>query len=104
MFDPMAYSKAFLTWQKASLAYSRMWLSASEVIWTRTAMMARGTMTRREATRMFFEKPSAFAKAAEKGATALASRGGTAAAALASIRPIESKARSNARRLRNRKS
>ncbi|MFD0982422.1 hypothetical protein [Tropicimonas aquimaris] len=102
MYDPRAVSRAMQTWQQASLAYTRMWLSASEVIWTRSMMMALGTMTPKEAAQMVFEKPTAFARAAEKAAVAMATSSGNAAAALASIRPIEAKTRSNARRLRSR--
>jgi hypothetical protein len=104
MFSPLAFNKAMQTWQQTQLAYTRMWLSAAEVIWTRSMMMSLGTMSSSEAARMVFEKPVAFAKAAERAAVAAASSNGAAAATLASIRPYESKTRSNVRRLRKRRS
>ena len=103
MYDPRSYLSALMTWQKAAMAYAQMWMAANEVIWRRTTDMALGTMSASEATRMFFEKPVAYARAAEKAAMAGARGKGTASAALAAIKPVGAKAKSNARRLRSRK-
>lgn len=94
------YHKAFRTWQTAQLEYGRMVTSASEVIARRCAQMALGTMSHEEAARMVLEKPSAFAKATEMATRATAARRGTAAAALAALKPIGAKTGANAKRLR----
>ena len=98
--DYKTMMKAAQTWQQVSLTYGRMVMSASEVIQKRTTQMALGTMKPEEATRMVLEKPAAFAKSFEMAARAAAGSRGGAAAALAAIRPIEAKTRSNSRRLR----
>jgi alpha-D-ribose 1-methylphosphonate 5-triphosphate diphosphatase PhnM len=80
-----------------------MWIAAAEVIWHRSLAMASGTMTLPEATRMILEKPAALARSAERGAIAAARGAGPGKVAAAFVRPISSRARSNARRLRRRK-
>ena len=85
------------------MEYSQVWFYASQVIWQRSAHMALGTMSQREAVRMFYEKPVAYAKAAERAAMAGASGKGVAGAAVAAIRPIRTKTKSNAKRLGRRK-
>ncbi len=100
MYDMKAAMKAALTWQEVSLSYGRMMISASEVIQKRTLQMALGQLGPGEAARMVMEKPAAFAKSFEMATRAAAGSKGTAAAALAAIRPIEARTRSNSRRLR----
>jgi hypothetical protein len=86
-------------WQRAALDYTQMCVFASQVIWQRSAEMALGTMSAREATRMILEKPAAFAQASQKAALAGVSGKGAAGVAAAAIRPIRSKTRANAKRL-----
>jgi len=100
MYDPMAFWKSAQTWAEFNRAYARMMFSAAEVIQTRTMQMALGTMKPEEATRMVLEKPAAFAKSFEMAMRATAASHGTAAAALAAVKPIGQKTASNARRLR----
>lgn len=97
---PNVFFETARTWNSFGLAYSRMMWSANEVIWRRSLQMALGTMTPGEATRMIFEKPTAFARSTEMAARAIASGRGVAEASLAGVRPIAVKTRSNARRLR----
>ncbi len=93
------YLTAMTTWQKASTAYGEMLVTAGSVINHRVTQMALGTMKPEEATRMVLEKPAAFAKSMEMAARASAARRGSAAAALAAIKPIGARTRANARRL-----
>ena len=87
-------------WMKLATSYSRMTMSAAEVIMRRSMRMASGAMTPPEAIGMVMEKATAFAAAAEK-ATVAAARGGDAARiASAALRPYGSKTRSNVRKLR----
>lgn len=88
---------------QASQAYTKMLLTAGQVIQARTAQMALGTMKPDEAARMVLEKPAAFAKAAEMAARAQAASKGSAAVALAALRPIGAKTGANARRLSRRR-
>lgn len=103
MFNASTFLQAASLWQKAAMDYSQMWFYASQVIWQRSADMALGTMSQREAVRMIYEKPVAYTKAAERAAMAGASGKGVAGAAIAAIRPIRSKTRSNAKRLGRKK-
>ena len=100
MYNMTSMMKAAQTWQSLSTAYARMLWSANEVIWRRTLQMTMGTMKPEEFTRMVMEKPTAFAKSMEMVARAQAGSRGNAATAMAAIKPIGSKTRSNARRLR----
>ncbi len=104
MYDPRLFWTSVTTFQKAAMAYGQMCVAANEVVWRRCLDMSLGTMTAVEATRMFYEKPVAFAQAAERAAMASALQKGHAGIALAAIGPISMAARSNARRLRSRKS
>ena len=104
MYDPRPFMSAAAAWQNATIAYSQMWVAAYEVIWRRSIDMALGRQTAAETTRMFFEKPVAFARAFEKAALAGVKQKGPAGTTLAAIKPIKNKAASNARRLRRRKS
>lgn len=99
MFDPTAMLRAAATWQKASLAYTRMLMSANQVIAIRVMQMTLGTMKPEEAARMFMEKPATFAKSFEMAARSAAASRGYAAATLAGVKPIGAKTASNAKRL-----
>jgi hypothetical protein len=103
IYDARLFWTSVTTFQKTAMAYGQMWVAANEVIWRRCMDMSLGTMTAVEASRMFYEKPVAFARAAEKAAMASALQKGHAGIALAAIGPISTAARSNARRLRSRK-
>ena len=90
----MYYSRknfnALGAWMKLATSYSRMTMSAAEVIMRRSMRMASGAMTPPEAIGMVMEK-----------ATVAAARGGDAARiASAALRPYGSKTRSNVRKLR----
>lgn len=93
-------STGFDGWPNAVFAWQRMWMSAAEVIWWRSMQMALGTMTQTESTNMVMEKPVAFAKAAQQAALAAATGKTPAHVAVAGIKPVSRKARSNASRLR----
>ncbi|MCA8878921.1 MAG: hypothetical protein KDA73_02980 [Rhodobacteraceae bacterium] len=99
MFHTKSLFDAARTWQQAGTAYGRMLMTAQQVIAVRSMQMALGTMKPEEATRMVLEKPAAFAKAFEMAARSQAASRGTAAAALAAIKPIGAKTAANARRL-----
>ena len=91
---------AMRAWSEYGMAYSRMLMSANEVILRRTQQMATGVMTKPEATGMVMEKLTAMATSAEKAAVAAAKGATPIAIATAALRPYGSKTRSNARRLR----
>ena len=91
---------AAMTWQKTSFAYGQMMWTANLVIQKRVMQMALGTMKPEEAMRMVFEKPAAFAKSFEMAARTSAAGKGTAAAALAAIKPVGARTRANAQRLK----
>jgi hypothetical protein len=98
-YDPRAV-KAFQAWGRMATAYTQMSFAAAEVIARRTRMMADGSMTAPEAARMVLEKPAAFAEAAQKAAMAAVSGKDAVAVTSAALKPIRSKTRANARRLR----
>lgn len=87
-------------WQKAAIEEQEMWLAASEVIWMRTWQFLTGTMTASEATKMFVEKPFAFAQAAQEAGEAVVSGEDAGAITRAAVGPLRREARDNARRLR----
>lgn len=92
--------RSFTGWMRLGTAAARMNLAAAEVIWRRSAMMATGAMSAPEAARMMLEKPAAFAEAAQRAAMG-AVRGDTATeVAHKALRPLASRAKANARRLR----
>lgn len=99
MYDFSAVFDATRTWQKASLAYGQMLMTANMVIQQRMMQMALGTMKPEEAARMVFEKPAAFAKSFEMAARSHAANKGTAAVMLAALTPIGAHTRANATRL-----
>jgi hypothetical protein len=103
-FDPFAAMResmrAYAAWSRFAATYTRMQMSAAEVIARRTTMMAQGVMTHPEAVRMVLEKPATLAFAAEKAMTAAARGGDMATVAHAALRPIGRKTAANARRLR----
>lgn len=103
MINPNIFIQATSLWQKATVDYTQMWFYASQVIWHRSAQVALGTMSHREATKMFFEKPVAYARAAEKAALARARGKGIAGSAVAAVGPLKTKTRSNASRLNRKK-
>jgi len=86
-------------WQAASMGAAQLAVSAATVIQLRMMQMALGVMTPAEATRMLMEKPSAFMKAGEVSARALAANQGFAAAAVAGLAPIRRTTQANAKRL-----
>ena len=86
-------------WQKAMFSSAQMMFSASTVIQLRMMQMALGVMRPEEATRMVLEKPSAFMKATEMSARALAGNRGFEAATAAGIAPYKRATGANAKRL-----
>lgn len=88
-------------WMRFSVAYSQMSIAAAEVVLRRSIMMSQGAMSRPEAIGMVMEKASAFTLAAEKAAVASARGADPLKVANAALRPIRSRTRSNARRLRH---
>lgn len=103
MYDPTAVMRAAATWQKACFAYGQMLMTANQVIASRMMQMSLGTMKPEEMTRMYLEKPAAFAKSFEMAARSASASRGYAAATLAGIKPIGAKTSSNAKRLNRRK-
>ena len=99
MFDAKGYA-AWMAWARLGAASTKMALSASEVVWRRSMMMAQGAMSAPEAARMVMEKPAAFALAAQRAATAAAQGGDMAKVATAALKPIGARTAANARRLR----
>jgi hypothetical protein len=91
---------AWQAWARLGAASAKMALSASEVFWRRSLMMAQGGMSGPEAARMVMEKPAAFALAAQRAATAAAQGGDMAKVAAAALKPIGARTAANARRLR----
>lgn len=91
-----------LQWQEAAMSAAQMSVAAGSVIQVRMVQLALGTMKPVEATRMMMEKPTAFMKAAEGSARALAANQGLAAATLAGLSPIRIAAEANAKRLSRR--
>jgi hypothetical protein len=85
---------------KLMTAYNMMTLSAGEVIFRRTLMMANGSMSPPDAIGMVLEKATVFAAAAEKAAVAAAKGGDPVRVATAALRPYGTKTRANVRRLR----
>jgi hypothetical protein len=100
MYGSRKSYNALKTWTQFATAYSRMSMSAAEVILRRSMRMASGSMTPPEAVGMVLEKATAFAAATEKAAVAAARGGDAARIASAALRPYGAKTRSNARKLR----
>lgn len=91
---------SYMEWNKAGLDLWAMNMAAAEVIWRRTAQMAGGAMSQREAARMVAEKAVAFAEGA-LSAGREAAFGGTPLEVLrAGMAPAARKAKANAKRLR----
>lgn len=90
----------FEAMMRFSSAATRMNVAAAEVIWRRTTMMATGAMSGAEAMRMLTEKPLALVEGATKAAMKAATGGDATAVASAAMRPLSTRARANARRLR----
>lgn len=91
---------AMQAWGRVAQGLMHMNIAAAEVIWQRSAMMALGAMSAPEAARMWLEKPTAFATAAEKAMVAAARGGDALAVTSAALRPYRHRATANARRLR----
>lgn len=91
--------RAAMQWQAAWMSTAQMAVSAATVIQLRTMQMSLGIMKPEEATRMLLEKPSAFMRATEMSARALAANRGLAAATLAGMAPIRRTTQANAKRL-----
>lgn len=89
-------------WSRLSSAFISMGLASQEVIWRRSMKLANGSLTPVEFSRMLFEKPSAFARAAERASIAVASRKDPLIVAEAAVKHIGAEAKRNARRLRRR--
>jgi hypothetical protein len=98
-YDPNAV-KAMQGWSRLASSWTRMSMTAGEVIMRRSMMLAQGAMSGPEMTRMMLEKPSALAAAAEKAVTAAARGGDPVKVAAAALRPIGARTRANAKRLR----
>jgi hypothetical protein len=82
------------------VAYQMMTISALEVIWRRTQMIAEGRMSTPDAMAMVLEKATVFAAAAEKATVAAARGGDPVRVASAALKPYGIKTRSNVRKLR----
>jgi hypothetical protein len=93
-------ARALRAWSEFGMAYTKMLMSANEVIVRRTHQMATGAMSKPEAAGMVMEKMTAMAVASEKAAVAAAMGANPMAIATAALRPYGAKTRSNARRLR----
>lgn len=94
------YDQLAGAWMKFAVAYSQMAVASGEVIMRRSMKISRGAMTAPEAVGMVLEKATAFAKATEGAAMAVAQGSDPAKIATAALRPIHAKARSNARKYR----
>lgn len=97
---PVALWSALNAWARVNTAYTRMNLSAAEVIARRSAMMMTGAMSAPEMAKMLLEKPATFAAAAERAMTAAVRGGDAATVTAAALRPYKTKTAANARRLR----
>lgn len=91
---------AWRAWARLGAASAKMTLTASEVVWRRSMMMAQGGLSAPEAARMVLEKPAAFALAAQRAAVAAARGGDATKVASAALKPIGARTAANARRLR----
>jgi hypothetical protein len=100
MYRPFDQMAAATAWMKYAIAYSQMSVAASEVMLRRGLRMSQGAMTAPEAIGMVMEKATAVTAAAERAAVAAATGGDPAKIAHAALRPIRTKARSNARKYR----
>jgi hypothetical protein len=87
-------------WIKYVFAFQEMSLAATEVILRRSMMISQGRMSGPEAVGMVMEKATAFTAAAERAAVAAATGADAARIASAALKPIRTKARSNARKYR----
>lgn len=95
-FDPILLARLAFEQQ-------RLMFSAWQTIWWRTAQAMAGTMSQREFTAMWSEKPVAVAKSMQS-ATSAAMRGKPPAEiARQALKPLGARAGSNARRLGRRK-
>ena len=90
---PIAFTKFAFQQQKLSMA-------ACEVVFRRMTALGAGQMSDTEAVSMVFEKPTAFAKGAERAAQAMVMGRGPLAATIEFYKPMTHKATSNAKRLR----
>lgn len=93
------FFQSTLQWQAAAVSATQLSVAAGAVIQVRMMQLALGTMKPVEATRMVMEKPSAFIRAAEGSARALAANQGLAAATVAGLSPLRIAAEANAKRL-----
>lgn len=87
-------------WMELGKYVTEMNMAAAEVISRRVMQMSQGTMSGTEAMGMLFEKSTAFAAASEGAAAAAAGGKDAVGIATAAIKPLHTKARSNATRLR----
>ena len=81
----------------------QMMLSAWRTVWWRTLSAIAGTLTRREFTAMWSEKPMAFAESARRSASAAMRGRLPEEIARQALRPLAAKSKSNARRLGRKK-
>lgn len=95
-YDPVALLRLAFEQQQ-------MMLSAWQTIWWRTAMAMAGTMTQREFTAMWREKPVAFSEAARRSTSAAMRGKSPEEIARQALRPLAAKSKSNARRLARKK-
>ncbi len=87
-------------WMQLGKYVTEMNLAAAQVISRRVIQMSQGSMSAPEVMGMILEKSTAFAAAGEKAAVAAAGGSDPVGIATAAIRPLHTKARSNARRSR----
>ena len=87
-------------WWDMLMAGQRMWMSAGEVIWRRSMLMATGALTPTEATRMVTEKASAFATGTMAAGSAVMRNRPAAEIVAAGMRPVARAAAANTGRLR----
>ena len=91
---------AWRGWMHLGATAAQMHLAAGEVIWRRGLLMAQGNLSGIEAARMVTEKPAAFALGAQRAAMAAIAGRAPETVAAAALRPIRTRTRANARRLR----
>jgi hypothetical protein len=95
-FDPVAL-------MRLAFEQHQLMLSVWQTIWWRTASAMAGTLTAREFTSMWSEKPVAFAESARRSATAAMRGRPPEEIARQALRPLSTKSKSNARRLGRKK-
>ncbi len=91
-----------MAWWNIATTMQDISMSATEVIWRRSVMMATGSMSQSEAFGMFDEKSSALLESWSKAATAQIQNAPPTKVLGAALKPFSKKTSANARRLRKR--